>query len=441
MEKKLKATGVAVSRIAIILLMVLFLLEALFFATRIGRAISPDETFHLELIQRYRTSAEVPVPTDQRAYHLGPVGQQPYLYHLFMGKALYLNVFGLPDLIYLRLLNVALTLLELYLVYRIVRLVTKNRLVILSTFALLTNTLMFTFISAMVSYDNLVNLLAVLSVYLMLKLLEKGGRIYFWGWTLTLLAGSLTKVAFLPLVLLEGMVVAFHYRKIFPDLWQSRVKRAEHALIALVLAFGLLNLTLYGRNLIRYRAIDPPLDRVIGLDRAIGHNWLFRKFHNLRVTRNERERIPIQRFVGEYVNTTLDRTYGILGHKTLTKSIAEIIGFKVIAVFYVLMVLLSFRKICQDKKLSALLFISVGYLAVVFLNNYLGYLGHYSFGEALQGRYNFPVLALLLIIANYSLFSVLGRKWGIAVFMVIISFFIFEDFIWFYLNASPDWFR
>ena len=92
------------------------------------------------------------------------MGQRPYLYHWLMGRLLALCPFtGADALVFLRVVNVGLSLLTLMFAQRAVALFATSPVERLVFLLMLTNTLMFTFLSASVSYDNLANLLAALS--------------------------------------------------------------------------------------------------------------------------------------------------------------------------------------------------------------------------------------------------------------------------------------
>ena len=102
----------------------------------------------------------------------GLVTNIPCLYYWTMGRLLAVNFFGIPDLLFLRLLNIPLAFATIYFVWRMLRLLTDDRLTQLLLIVAMTNTIMFSFLSAFVSYDNLTNLLAAMAVYYLLAFFQ-----------------------------------------------------------------------------------------------------------------------------------------------------------------------------------------------------------------------------------------------------------------------------
>ena len=108
-------------------------------------------------------------------------------------------VSAVEPLVFLRISNVLLGVTCAYCAYRCAGQISGNPLARLLALLLVTNTLMFTGLSASVNYDNLANLLGALAIAALLAFLKAGGVAGLVVGVVALLAGALTKVAFLPL--------------------------------------------------------------------------------------------------------------------------------------------------------------------------------------------------------------------------------------------------
>ena len=121
----------------------------------IGANISPDEITWLGRSLVF--SKFLFLPTDSPAtYEYGLVTHSPYLYTWLMGKFIHLNVFAVSDLVFLRCVNICISLASLWFGWKTITLLTDKNITRLLFMVLCTNTLMLTFLSSFISYDNLV---------------------------------------------------------------------------------------------------------------------------------------------------------------------------------------------------------------------------------------------------------------------------------------------
>jgi hypothetical protein len=161
-----------------------------------------------------------------------------------------------------------------------------------------TNTLMFTFIGSAVSYDNLVNLLAVLSVASLVGFVatEKPSQLLlFLLWNFL---GTLTKTTFLPLTLVLMALYLFDRRsKLREDALSvfKLVSAGSHRarLLVFVTLVALLgNFWLYGSNLVRFGKPVPGCSDVLDLEqcmenRIFARNWVVNGYRTDRLTFNQ----------------------------------------------------------------------------------------------------------------------------------------------------------
>lgn len=173
----------------------IFRVAADFFALTVAPDVSPDEVTHFGIAKIYSEVFFLP-ENSPRSYEYGLVTNIPYLYYWTMGKLLAVNIFGFPDLIFLRFLNIPFAFATVCFALCIMRFLTDDLLTQILLVIVMTNTLMFSFLSAFVSYDNLTNLLAVMAVYYLLAFFKDRSVNMLLASFLCQLAGCLTKINF-----------------------------------------------------------------------------------------------------------------------------------------------------------------------------------------------------------------------------------------------------
>ena len=460
-----------------------FLGRLLYFALSISPGLPPDEETHVGIIELYARSLWM-LEDSAESYRLGLVTQVPYLYYLVMGKLLAVDFLGIDTTLYLRLWNVALSLLTLVVAYRLATLLTENRRVRILSLILATNTLMLTFLSASVSYDNLVNLLAVASFYCLVSFLRSGRARAGLGLLLALFLGSLTKHTFLPLAVILGITLLLARRRALLE----DGRRILHSLVArepVVVALSLLsvialvaNLWLYGGNLLRFGRVDPPCDAVLELEqcmenRIFARNWVVNQYrddsftyqeavretsrirhagdrdHAVRLLNNERAyklSRPEALNVFDYIQAVwrqamLPTIFGIQAHRSMLRTPNDLLAYKLIflAAFILWVRSVSWR---ESERLWIVLAAAViaYFVFLVGYVNYRGYLASHAPFLGVQGRYLFPVVwAAYLVIARSLLNSF--RRWiQIGLLIVVGTVFVAGDLPYFRRHADPSWF-
>ena len=194
-----------------------------------------------------------------------------------MGKLLKLNFFPVSDLVFLRFLNCMISFATVVYGYKWMRLITPNRLYHLLFVILITNTPMFSFLGAAVSYDNMTNLFAVTALYYLHLFFQNPNSTRFLVFAISVLGGALTKTTFLPLVLAYLGVLIFHERKhlknLFPIVKEflTALRLGQKVLLGISLLLFVLNMTLYLENLMRFGKIIPRSDLDRRTSNGISH--------------------------------------------------------------------------------------------------------------------------------------------------------------------------
>ncbi len=470
----------------IILLGIYFMGRLLYFVFTVGQGVPPDEMTHIGIIQLYAESG-LGIENSTASLQHGLVTHVPYLYYFLLGKAAAL--LG-SDYITLRVLNIGLALASLIVAYQLSLLMLKNRLMRVLFFVMLTNTLMFSFLSASVNYDNLANLLALLAIYFLVRYLRplskcsdtaKSANLLLFF--ISTLLGLLTKGTFLMLAPILAVVwLLLGYQTVRAD-WQQLVQRVRAgrgrvfilAIVALLCMVA--NLSLYGVNLVRYGHIVPDCSQVLSHEKCMenriyARNWVISQYredklsymeawrateairhpgdiaHAKRLLNNERQYRqvkPDNLNLLDYMHLVWEQAmkpsiFGIQAHRSMLRSANELWVYGVICFAALLLWVRAIRFDGSDNLWLGMAVLVFGYyLFLVGYYNYRGYLYNHALLLGVQGRYMFHVLVpLYLMMAEFLLRPF--QKWGqIIVVVVVAVVFIMGDFPYYLSRVTAVW--
>lgn len=464
-------------------LLLYFALRLVFYAVTISDFVPPDEVTHMGLCRIFSQVLLLPENSPE-TYRYGLVTNVPWLYYWVMGKLLLLNLFGMSDLLFLRLINIPLAFGTVYFVWRTLRLLTIDPLPQILLIVAMTNTSMFTFLSASVSYDNLTNLLAAMSVYYLMSFFQNRSPHLLAGSLLCQLAGCMTKSSFLPLVLVLNLLLVVHeFRNIraFGPAMTAYLHDRSRRSIALLLAisfFMLLNLHLYGGNLLGYKKIAPEMSAVLSPEIAMQYrisarDTIFTLFKEQSISYDQAllmasyiehpgDQGAVVYLVRNYLQylysganlmgpfsyivpwgkQMLSSVFGISGHLAMFNEWPTILPVVILMLLTALAVLIRCRPKRDGLLPSFLGIISALYgIFLMYGVNYRIYVYFASFPIALQGRYIFPVIGPLYVFSCFYLLRLFNGKYArfsitAAAALVLIA----SDFPFFLTHATPGWF-
>lgn len=434
---------------ALFLLFFLFFLQTLFFALTIKEGVPPDEAYHIKLSQMYSRTFTGPANSEE-TFYLGNIEDIPFLYHWVSGRILNLKNIILPkvnDVAVLRIFSIIISVLNLFLAYKIVKKITKEKLIHILVITMLANTLMFVFISASIGYDPLVLMFSFLSIFLVLKLLKGNSLVSLLLLTISLLAGMLTKISFLPIVLIVGGFIIVHVfkrkerylKEIRNSLKQKEKLKHLISLLVTMCFFLFLSLNLYLGNIIKYKSVTPSCIQLMTEEDCMksGEFSSYSEIHKKAPPREER--IKPYWYIPHWVYLMTDRIYGILGHKSMSLSYAQFMRYFFVGVMGLLLFIRKYNS--ENSKQNFLFVISLFYsLILMFYVNYQGYLSHGILHAAVQGRYLFPVIVPIYILAAYGLLSFKNRYIRMVIFGIVLAIFLYGNVPFFIKNFTKDWF-
>jgi hypothetical protein len=299
---------------------------------------------------------------------------------------------------------------------------------------LLTNTIMFPFIAASLSYDSLAFLSASAMLYFFVSLLQTYRLSSLLKFSLAVIFGGLVKFTLLPLAGLLVVALIWRYRKEVKIVWRKSVaevkKRPRYLLILLVpLLLLLASFTeRYAINVVRYGSYKPQCDQVMTFEEC-KHSGLFRRnlaFRGSSVTKP----IPTPGYVVDWVIAIKKNTYSILGHKRTHETTVILYGSAVFWVASLVVIGLKVRK--KDNLLLYLLAVSVLYTVILMIFDYELF-AKSGRNLARQGRYLFPILGVYYFASIYYLQRLLAKR--VVVNVIAVAFIM----VVFFLGSLPSY--
>lgn len=441
-------------------------IQLVYFALHVAPGIPPDELTHLGRCQAYARAWLL--PADSEATHaLGLITHRPCLYNLLMGKLLWLNRSALPDLLFLRLLNVPLGLLTVLYGYAWVRQFTPSRPAQLLFVAMAGNILMVNAMFASVSYDNLANLLAAAAIFHLFAYRRRPEPAHLVGLLVAVLAGCMTKRTFLPLafilvvVLLAGQRHRLRAALREALVWLRWRRPGRLAAGMAVLVLLLSNGAVYGANLVRFGRLVPESDQVLGVEAAM-RNRIFARNHVVRAFRAGRlefeqalrqaesisddgDRQAAVRmlylarrpeatvrmhdhveYVARWAYLMLQRTLGYTGHRFMMKPAVQLYPYCLVLLVAVVAFVRTWHPRRSDGAVTSAFAIALFYaLVLLCLVNHRVYVRTGLIDMSLQGRYLFPVLVPLCGLVAHHLLAATPSRYQRIVAVATGAWFVY----------------
>jgi hypothetical protein len=461
----------------------------LWFAARIGYLafelhpfIPPDETTHFGRVLAYAQVWGVP-SNGPGNFELGLLDHRPWLYYWVLARSLALQLPGMQDLVFLRVLNGLLGLATAWVGILWVREWCTSPWARVGFAVMITNVLMFTGVSAAVSYDNAANLLAAAALLALTRFRMQRSLAWLLALAALVAAGCLAKRTFLPLALLFFVLLLLREWRLWQE-WrqlpalfaQLRRRASEPALAVLlvtVLVLGGFVAGLYGGNLLRYGKLQPGFEQVVGersamSNRIFARTRILEKFRAGEITleqararamriphegdRNDtlfllkRAQLPESSVKGRlayapaWAHGMLRTSVGYLGHRGASKTEGGVLAYAAVFAMAGLSMIYGWRRGAGGGTPADAAFLVVGYaLVLMWFVNYPAYQSSRYIGLALQGRYLFPLLVPLLGLVAWSIGELAParmRPWLVA---VVGAGFLYGDLPWLLSRIGDRW--
>ncbi|MBD3329544.1 hypothetical protein GF357_03555 [Candidatus Dojkabacteria bacterium] len=450
-------------KVLMILTILWFIYQMFFFAYNIKYNAAPDEERHRRLIvlysERDNLSPFFPEQTDN--FQFGDLTRNPsYLYFYIMGLFLKIPIVFKYHLIFLRITSIVTSLGIVYFFIKTMDELTKNRFVKLASVFMFTNTIMVPFLGMAVTYDNLVNLMAVISFYLLTRLFKSDWKskasqisslwLLIW-WVINSCLASIVKYTYTPLFFIEAVVVGIFLMKNYENLiksakdwWNSTKLHIKIPVVILLLISIVLFVERYSVNISKYGNPYPDCAKIHELEDCFEFN-AYKRNWELAADPMEKTQISIPGYAVYWSFYMLNRTYGIFGHTPyiyknnfMVYSIVAVVGMAFLA-----FVRLFDKDKTSDRQNLPFIIFTIFYIFVLFyFKNYAEQKIFGLTGLAVHGRYIFPVYPLGLYFINHYLTRFMKSNLLQLIWLLCICFlFVYGQFAFFIRNAGEEWFR
>ena len=435
-------------------IMGLFFIFAVFVSLNLKTGIAPDEPAHFLFSKHYATTLGIPPDTEETQRTGWYIQHNPFLYYWVNGRAYAIMRWIKPDisdwraLQGLRLLSVIYSVLSLWVLYRSSRLLIENIWLQRLPVFLLSNTLMFVFISGAVSYDPMAILFCFTGAYFLIRAFKLDK---FWKNSLLSLLmlglGCLVKYPVTPFAFITVISWLIFFFKNHTQLPKLEIK--PNFVLLLVVAIVLLaNVILYGQNLILYRGLTPDCMELFTkaqcelspyYQRAVAIGLPDKP--NLLESIRQGGPTPLAYFLGSWNWLMLQSIYGILAH--IDYEPKHVISF--FQAFYLVIALLAARFIKKiDHPWAYIILLSAFYSTVVFFTNISSELAfNYTHAAAIQGRYLFPTIGLGYLLVTWVISYVKNSWTRLSIISLTVLLFLYSGPIEFIINWNgifKDWF-
>lgn len=419
-----------------------FLIQGAYIAFSTKYQISPDEHYHFQFIKLYSESGFSPFLTDQSGYYfLGDVTRVPdYLYHYLLSFPFRImgETFS-AQLILIRMINVFISLISAISLYKLLQILKIPKLATNMSVFLFTNTLMLVFLAGSVSYDNLSILLTLIAFNVFVQILQKVTFLRLLLLMSLINTGLLVKHSFGPIaVLLVVTLVALRFselKALFLNLRTKKRLKIDFRAVLITIFFimsTILFIERYLGNYIKYSTIDPRCETLHTTSQCEQNG-----IYNRRIMQSTKNVDPSTLLTpAKFTTNWLDRvrfgTFSVSAHKGFPMLAVTTLSSSLLLVAFAVSIIrkLDYR---ENKNLVILTLISVTYYIILMYINYSQYRGHGVFGQALQGRYGFPVLGILYGASFYYMFSIIGKR------TVILAGISLSIIILFFISSLPTY--
>jgi hypothetical protein len=301
---------------------------------------------------------------------------------------------------------------------------------------------------------------------------------------LSLLAGCLVKITFLPLaVILSMLFVIREIRKIrtFPysvmEFFKLSGRRWAVVLAGIVIGL-LLNIQLYGGNTVQYGTINPAVEAVLPLEKAMKYrltarNHIFNLFKQGKITIEQAKEMaklithPGDRkdatnivenyayrqqagfkplgplpYTAMWILQMLSTSFGIKAHLGMPNHGFSFIPLTVLVLCVLTAYVVRWRPWDLNWIPSSLLGVSVCYAAFLLIKiNYPNYLDSTDIVFTVAGRYIFPVMGPVYAVSCLYLMRLFkGDKGRLMLAATAALILITSDFPFFLSRVTPEWY-
>jgi hypothetical protein len=401
------------------IILIFFILEALWLVFSAIYPMAFDEAYHLGIIQIYSHQFSPFFKTQPHgADQYSALARDPsYLYHYLMSfpyrLVAHYTKFQPTQVIWLRLINVALFSWAL-IIFRRALLKAKLSAVTVNISILIVALIpIVPLLAAEINYDNLLILLVAYLCLFIVDVIKSGVNREvaikpLIGVAIICLFASLDQYSFLPIFAATVVFLIVMYWHFFKhkvgQFWHSLTKSFGQSswatktplLVLLVLGIVLVFLS-YGINTIKYKSPIPNCDKILTIQQCSNYGpWVRNNIdHQTKGTfKPELDHFTVSWFVGMWYRSffSINGNVPYENYQNFSPLPIVSIGAIIIVVTGIVLVIVYWRKVYKSNWLAGYFSaITLAYILILFYKNYKGYV-YTGQPVAINGRYLIPLL-------------------------------------------------
>lgn len=415
------------SRRFTLLIILLFVIQALWIALSFTYPMIYDERFHFDIIQIY-TNHHWPIIYNQpESYDVARdfSGEGSKLFHFlssYIQRLLSITSLALPHQIIIhRLINISIVALGMYYFSILFDRLKINRGITNTALLILILLPVFTFMAATINYDNLLFLIVPLYFMSYLSLVDKSSHPTYQkilGFLTLGIIGSLVKFTFLAIFAALSLVLIIKVLKRYKiteiikgkSFWDGKFLTKLSLSLVFILISALFIQT-YVVNLVKYQTPRPTCQQTLSKERCMD-NSIIQRNEKLLSIRNKAETVTLQDYTYKWLDfynrglyRTGANTVNAGGRVTrytplITRNILFFISIASVAVL-----IYAWKGMRLHKELKAISAVGLLYLVLMYMQNVQLY---YKYADyvALNTKYLIiflPVLLVLIVMAYRSI--------------------------------------
>jgi hypothetical protein len=424
-----------------------FVFQGAFYAFNVSFGVFPDEYEHYRVILGWFENPGFWLVDSQVTNAFGQVSARAPLFYSLMGALLY-PFRSLDDefrFLFVRVCCLGMNLATFVVTDRILSVLKVKTFARVIVLAIMSNALMFNFMSGAINYDSLLILFCTVSTGLLVAAFEQRRLNLLIVSVAFLGLAALTKISALLFAVAwaaAAFVLVLSPRGRFWR-WPGLPLRRLLGVCALAGTFAGAALWLHGSNVVRYGALFPNCADVRGKEWCLANVEEYRVNAAIQADRATTPRMSLKSFSRFFLVDVQKSFWGIFSHRSMPKDngLELYLGLYLVSlVGWVLWV--SRVGFERSRSLVALGAAAAVFLVGFLLQNYRGYLSHGLYGAALQGRYLFPVIVPGALVLGVPIGETLKRNRVSWIFLLVgISAFVHHGFYEFIRRADAGWYR
>lgn len=457
------------------LIVVLLVLQAIWFALTLRYPMAFDENFHFGIIKLYAQQWSpyfAHEPSNSSAYG-DLVRNSSFLYHYLMSfpyRFIELFTHNQPtQVIFLRFINIGLFAGGLIFFRQVLRrLHISDAITNVSLFMLVLIPVV-PFLAATINYDNLMFLVIPLITWLTLRCVEilrsdhKLSAAHLTFLLTSCFLASLIKYAFLPIfvaLVLYLILMIWRYRPlgtIFKNTCRDFLARSFWIKLGLVICLvisGSMFIERYGVNIVQYHSLQPDCSALRNVDECMQYGPWARNYEvKMGVAGYGGPHAPYDPnpalFVPAWIDGMMERLYFAINYDYSNYPGLPIILFSayVVGGFGLILGFVYARRLLRHQhQLVLLLLVTIVYTVSVFYVNLNGY-RHLHAMQAINGRYLvliFPFAFAFMVLAYNQWFQAIAKRRSQSVklgFLVLITILTLQGagMLTFLVRSNPNW--